>query len=185
MGQDDKLQVIMVDEPKHQTYRTQLIQKIKHRFHRVSNLIETAPLLQGTTLQIYWYLLTHPQGMAGIREIQRALNQSSSGSVSYHINKLIENGIVTKNEESDKYYVKTEVKSGVLGFYFRFGHHVVPRFTFYLVIFILATICFIIFLLTRGDAYISDPSNWVFLFILIFGILIFVYESLKIWSIKP
>ena len=185
MVQDDKIQVIVVDEPKHLTISSSKIQKFKERFQKFSTLIETAPLLQGTTLQIYWYLLTHPQGIAGIREIQRELNLSSSGSVSYHINKLIEKGIVSKNEESDKYYVKTEVKTGVLGFYFRFGHHVVPRFTFYLLIFILATICFMIFLLSRGDTFIMDRSNWVFLFILIFGISVFVYESLKIWRIKP
>ena len=184
MVQDDKLQVLITEELKQPTSHTR-IQRFKQRFQGFSKLIETDPLLQSTTLRIYWYLLTHPHGVAGIREIQRTLNISSSGVVSYHINKLMENGIVSKNEDSEKYYVKTEVKSGVLGFYFRFGHRVVPRFTFYLLIFLLATICFSIFLLTRGDAYLLDPSNLVFLFVLIFGIFIFMYESFKIWRIKP
>ncbi|MFX0087511.1 MAG: hypothetical protein ACFFAU_17810, partial [Candidatus Hodarchaeota archaeon] len=91
-------------------------------------------LLQGTTLNIYWFLLTHTEGFAGIREIQKALKLSSPGLVSYHINNLISVGIVAKNEETDKYYVKEEIKSGILGYYFRLGHRVVPRFTIYLVV---------------------------------------------------
>ncbi len=142
-------------------------------------------LLQGTTLNIYWFLLTHPEGFAGIREIQKGLKLSSPGLVSYHINNLISVGIVAKNEENEKYYVKEEIKSGIYGFYFRLGYHVIPRFTIYLGVFILCLIVFLGFLLTRGDRYILDPSNWVFLFVLVFGTMVFMYESLKIWKMKP
>ncbi len=142
-------------------------------------------LLQGTTLNVYWFLLTHPEGFAGIREIQKALKLSSPGLVSYHINNLISVGIVAKNDENDKYYVKEEIKTGILGFYFRLGYRVVPRFTLYLLVFIFCLIIFLVFLLTRGDTYILDPSNWIFLFVLVFGIIVFMYESLKIWQMKP
>jgi hypothetical protein len=142
-------------------------------------------LLQGTTLNIYWYLLTHSEGLAGIREIQKALNLSSPGLVSYHINNLISVGIVAKNDENDKYYVKEEIKSGILGFYFRLGHRVVPRFSIYIIVYVACLIIFMGFLFTRGDTYILDPSNWVFLFVLVFGTIVFMYESLKIWKTKP
>lgn len=184
MVQDETLQVVTVEEPEKQTFSTRIARKVRKTFRNQSSSTTTDPLLQGTTLKIYWYLLTHLQGMAGIREIQKTLELSSPGTVSYHINKLIKAGIVSKNEHTEKYYVKEEVKSGVLGLYFRLGHRMVPRFTFYLMIFILATLSFLIFLLTRGDPYILDPSNWVFLFVLIFGIVVFIYESLKIWKIK-
>ena len=142
-------------------------------------------LLQGTTLNIYWFLLTHTAGFAGIREIQKALKLSSPGLVSYHINNLISVGIVAKNEENEKYYVKEEIKSGILGYYFRLGHRVIPRFTLYLIVFIICLLFFVGFLISRGDSYILDPSNWIFLFILVFGTIIFMYESLKIWRMKP
>ncbi|MFX0126288.1 MAG: hypothetical protein ACFFAE_21890 [Candidatus Hodarchaeota archaeon] len=162
-----------------------ITQKVEHWGKDMRGDHQNEKLLQGKALQVYWFLLTHPDGFAGIREIQKALNLSSPGLVSYHINNLISIGIIAKNEENDKYYVKEEVKSGILGFYFRLGYHVVPRFSFYLIIFIFGLLSFLWFLLDRGDTYILDSSNLVFLFVLIFGTGVFIYESLKIWKMKP
>ncbi|MFX0210414.1 MAG: winged helix-turn-helix domain-containing protein, partial [Candidatus Hodarchaeota archaeon] len=57
--------------------------------------------LQGKTLRIYSYLLTHSE--AGIRELQRNLGLSSSNVVTHHIKKLKEQGLVTQNSENNKY----------------------------------------------------------------------------------
>ncbi|MFX0085490.1 MAG: hypothetical protein ACFFAU_07440, partial [Candidatus Hodarchaeota archaeon] len=76
-------------------------------------------------------------------------------------------------------------KSGILGYYFRLGHRVVPRFTIYLVVYIICLILFLSFLVTRGDSYILDPSNWLFIFVLVFGTIVFMYESLIVWRMKP
>ena len=163
---------------------SQLVKNVSKAMNKDPSPEKLEKILQGTTLNIYWFLLTHPEGIAGIREIQKALNLSSPGLVSYHINNLISIGILAKNEQ-DKYYVKEEIKTGILGFYFRLGYHVVPRFTLYLLVFICCLVTFLGFLVIRGDIYILDPSNWVFLFVLIFGTIIFMYESLKIWRMKP
>ena len=44
-------------------------------------------VLQGKTLQVYWYILTHNR--AGVREIQKALKMVSSGTVAYQLDKLV------------------------------------------------------------------------------------------------
>ncbi len=60
-------------------------------------------LLQGKTLQVYWYIFTHNH--AGIREIQKALNFTSSGTVSYQVAKLLKEGIISKDELEGKYSI--------------------------------------------------------------------------------
>jgi len=145
--------------------------------------IEHDDLLHRKTLQVYWYLLTH--GTRGIREIQKDLNISSPSSVSYQINKLIKAGIVSKNEESEKYFVNEKIKSGLLGFYVRFGYRMIPRFTLYLIIYLVGLFGFLIVMLSQGDQFILNPINIFFLFYLVFGIAVFIYESIKIWNMKP
>ena len=63
-------------------------------------------LLKGKTMQIYWYLLSH--GQSGIREIQKNLNIPSSSTVSYHMTKLVNAGLVVQNIKTDKYFIKEE-----------------------------------------------------------------------------
>ncbi|MHA1945712.1 MAG: hypothetical protein ACXAC6_03695 [Candidatus Hodarchaeales archaeon] len=185
MSRTKILEDVQLPEPNKILPLSNIPQKLKYRKKAMQKDPNHEKLLQGTTLQVYWFLLTHPDGIAGIREIQKALKLSSPGLVSYHINNLISVGIIAKNNDNDKYYVKEEVKSGILGFYFRLGYRIVPRFSIYLIIFIVCLIIFVLFMIDRGDAYILDSSNWVFLFVLIFGTIVFMYESLKIWKMKP
>jgi len=140
-------------------------------------------LLKGKTLQVYWYLLTH--GTAGVREIQKSLDFSSPGLVSYQLNKLINAGIISKHEESDKYFIKEEVKSGILGFYIRIGYRMVPRFSFYLGIFICGFIGFFLLALLMGDEFIAHPSSLMLFFFLITGTLAFVVESVRMRQLRP
>ena len=79
------------------------------------NTIDDNELLQGKTLQVYWYLLENNE--AGIREIQKGLNFSSPGLVAYQINKLIKAGIIAKDEITDKYFINQKVQPGILSFY--------------------------------------------------------------------
>ena len=173
-------EIIAVKEEKPpQSFLKQIFEKFKIREPPQNEVLE------GKALQIYWYLLTHPQGLAGIREIQTALEFASSGTVSYQIKKLIELGIVSKNEQSDKYYIKEEIKSGIFSFYIKIGYRMIPRFSLYLTLFVLGLCIYFFFVLTRGDTYISDPSSWVLLFFLILGIFAFIFESLRIWYLRP
>jgi DNA-binding transcriptional ArsR family regulator len=140
-------------------------------------------VLQGKTLQVYWYIMTHHR--AGVREIQKALKMVSSGTASYQLNKLVKAGIISKNDKDGKYYVKEGVKKGVLGFYFRFGPFMIPRFSLYLVINILGVIGYVFLARIYGDTFITNPGSLLFLFFIIFCTCVFIFESIKIWERKP
>ena len=140
-------------------------------------------VLQGKTLQVYWYILTHHS--AGVREIQKALKMVSSGTVAYQLDKLMKAGIISKNDEDGKYYVKEGVKKGVLGFYFRLGPFMIPRYSLYLVVNILGVIGYIFLARIYGDELITNPVSLLFLFFIIFCTCVFIFESIKIWQRKP
>ncbi len=144
---------------------------------------EMEKVLRGKTLEIYWYILTHKY--AGVREIQKALNISSPGTVSYQIKKLSNAGIISKNIKNDKYYVNEELKKGMLGFYIRIGLIMIPRFSLYLIFYILGFIGYIFFAVIYGDNFITNPSSLLLLFFLIFGTAVFIFESIKILNRKP
>lgn len=140
-------------------------------------------VLQGKTLQVYWYILTHNR--AGVREIQKALKMVSSGTAAYQLEKLMKAGIISKNDEDGKYYVKEGIKKGVLGFYFRLGPFMIPRYSLYLVVNILVVIGYIILARIYGDELITNPLSLLFLFFIIFCTIVFIFESIKIWERKP
>ncbi len=140
-------------------------------------------LLEGKTLQIYWYIFTH--GYAGIREIQKALKISSTGTVSYQISKLIDEGILSKDDLEGKYYIKEEIKKGIFKFYSRIGNWVVPRVSLYLIIYIFGFILFLIFVFIRGTQSFTDPMSLLLLFFLILGTIILIVQTIKVRKIKP
>ena len=140
-------------------------------------------VLHGKTLQVYWYILTHNR--AGVREIQKALKMVSSGTVSYQLDKLMKAGIISKHDKNGKYYIKEGVKRGVLGFYFRLGPFMIPRYSLYLVVNILGIIGYIFLARIYGDVFITHPASLLFLFFIIFFTSVFIFESVKIWKRKP
>ena len=140
-------------------------------------------LLQGKTLQVYWYIFTHNH--AGIREIQKALNFTSSGTVSYQITKLLKEGIISKDNLEGKYSINKEIKIGVLKFFIRIGNRMVPRISLYLLIYILGFAVFLFLTLISGYEFVINPLNLFLLFFFIAGIIIFIVESYKIWKLNP
>jgi len=140
-------------------------------------------VLHGKALQVYWYILTHHH--AGVREIQKALKMVSSGTVAYQLDKLMKAGIISKNDEDGKYYVKEGVKKGVLGFFFRIGPFMIPRYSLYLVVNILGVVGYIFLAMIYGDVFITHPGSLILLFCLIFGTSVYIFESIKIWKRKP
>ena len=145
--------------------------------------VKREKVLVGKTLQIYWYLLTHKR--AGVREIQKSLKISSPGTVTYQVKKLLDAGIISKNEKDGKYYVKESVKKGVLGFYFRLGFFMIPRFSLYLVINILIVVGYLFIASIYGDVFITNPGSLLLLFSLIFSTSVYIFESIKILKRKP
>ena len=142
---------------------------------------EVEDLLRGKTLQIYWYLLTH--GNAGIREIQKELKIPSPSTVSYHINKLVQVNLVVQSEKTGKYLVKSEVKNGIMGLYIKIGRRMIPRMLFYLSYFSIGFFLFLLFLIFRGGNL--NLVDILFLFFSLSAASIFVFETYKIWNMKP
>ncbi|MFX0006542.1 MAG: DUF621 domain-containing protein [Promethearchaeota archaeon] len=143
----------------------------------------TEEFLQGKTLQVYWYFFTKRQ--AGVREIQKALNISSSGTVSYQITKLLKAGIISKDDEEGKYSIKQDLKIGILKLFVRIGNRTMPRISLYLLIYSFGFITFLILAIIQGIDFFSDPINLTLLCFLIIGTIIFIIESFKIRKLKP
>ncbi|MFX0023283.1 MAG: hypothetical protein ACFE9S_13230 [Candidatus Hermodarchaeota archaeon] len=143
----------------------------------------TEEFLQGKTLQVYWYFFTKRH--AGVREIQKALKISSSGTVSYQITKLLKAGIISKNDEEGKYSIKEDLKIGILRFFIRIGNRTMPRISLYLIIYSFGFITFLILAIIQGINFFSDLLNMILLFFLIIGTIIFIVESFKIRKLKP
>ena len=144
---------------------------------------EVEELLKGKTLQIYWYLLTHREGSAGIREIQKDLKIPSSSTVSYHINKLVQINLVSQSETTGKYFVKSEVKNGIMSLYIKIGRRMIPRMLFYLSFFSVGSFLSILFILFRGKEITT--IDLLFLSFSISAVIIFIFETYKIWKMKP
>jgi hypothetical protein len=140
-------------------------------------------LLQGRTLQVYWLLLE--KGIAGIREIQKELNYSSPGAVSYQIQKLVTAGLVKKDDETEKYLVSEKVTSGIMNFFFQINGLFIPRFSIYLCVFLLGFLIYLIMSTMWGDPFISHPGSILFLLSLVISTFLSTYESIKMWKMKP
>ncbi|UCE96150.1 MAG: helix-turn-helix transcriptional regulator [Candidatus Bathyarchaeota archaeon] len=135
--------------------------------------------LKGKTLQVYWYLLRSSRHEAGVREIQRSLGFSSPSIAVHHLDKLQNLGLVTKRGTGG-YVLVDEVKVGLLRFFTRVGHFLVPRYLFYSVW--LSTM-FITYLLLYGVT--GSTHNF---FALIFGLIscsALWFETIRLWREKP
>src|SRR5438034_4651709 len=95
----------------------------------------------------------------GVREVQRALDFSSPTLALYHLDKLKDLGLVSK--ESGEYRLMKEVKVDVLKQFLRVGRVFGPRFALYAALF---TVLFAYYVLI-----LSDLSLLIF-FVLIFGL---------------
>jgi DNA-binding HxlR family transcriptional regulator len=140
-------------------------------------------LLQGKSLQVYWYLFEH--GPAGVREIQRALNYSSPGLITYQIKKLTEGGLIIKDESTEKYDINIKVKAGLLNFYTKIGPLLIPRFSLYLVGLFVGFFCYLLCSLVWGDHFITNPGSLLFLLLLVLASIVFIYESRMMGKLKP
>lgn len=138
-------------------------------------------LLQGKTMKIYWFLLTH--GESGIREIKRHLKISSPSTVSYHINKLVDAGLVSKST-TDKYTVEETVKTGIFGLYVKIGTRMIPRMLFYISFFTIGCFLYLLVMFNRGSI-VFHTEDFLFLFFVLCGVIFFCYEAYRIWIMKP
>ncbi len=85
--------------------------------------------LKGKTLKVYWYLLKNPDE-SSLRTIQRGAGLSSPSLATYHLNKLVNLGLVSTDPHG-LYHLERIVKVGVLRFFVGSGRLLIPRFFFY------------------------------------------------------
>ena len=90
---------------------------------------QIASQLKGNTLRVYWYLLQSPNNSAGPRDIQRKLKFSSPSLAAYHLDKLVELGLVEK--VVGEYQLRKVVDVGVLKQFTRLGGVILPRHVLY------------------------------------------------------
>ncbi len=134
-------------------------------------------VLKGNTLRVYWHILKSHGGVAGVRDTQRALGFSSPALAIYHLEKLVEMGLVEKSQ--GEYRLVKVVDVGVLKQFVRLGTFLFPRYLLYAMMFT----TLLIFFLTQ-----FKQINFYSLFALILGLLgtsIFWYETISAWKQRP
>jgi len=135
--------------------------------------------LKGKTLLTYLYLLRRGGGPVGVRELQRALKFSSPSIAAYHLDKLLNLGLVEKNR-SGEYYLKREIKIGILTLFMRIGSIIIPRYLFYSVLFTTMLILYVLLYPQVGTIH-----NIIALIFISLASAIFWYETIRLWRRKP
>lgn len=134
--------------------------------------------LTGTTLKVYWHLLGKRSAVSA-RGLQRELRLSSPSVAAYHLEKLLDLGIVHKNRHGD-YELARMVPVGSLRSFVRISGLMVPRSLFYTAFFSTSLAIF--------AANFAFPLTLQGLFALFFGLsasIVCAYEALRQWRLKP
>ena len=135
--------------------------------------------LRGKAWKVYWLLLKNGRPMS-VREVQRALRFSSPSVANHHLEKLRELGLVEKQNIGGNYFLVSQIKIGVLRHFVKLGKLLFPRYFFYAVF---TTTLLITYLLVLMQGFTREN-----LFILSFAAIvsiIFWYEAIRIWSLRP
>ena len=133
--------------------------------------------LKGNTLRVYWYLINSSKTAVGPRDVQRKMGFSSPNLAVYHLDKLVDLGIVEK--AASGYQVTKIVDVGVLKQFTKVGGFVFPRQIIYASMW---TSLFIFYLYEFRN--LNFYSFFAFL-LGILGTLIFWFEALKNWRDRP
>lgn len=134
--------------------------------------------LKGNTLRVYIFALRRRK--VGVREVQRGLGMSNPSLAQYHLNKLVEMGLLKEN--NGEYEISDEIKVDVMKDFLLLGSLLVPRFVFYAAFFSVFSIYFIYlsFELIKAEPLILGPS-----LLLVAATAIFWYEALHAWRNAP
>jgi DNA-binding transcriptional ArsR family regulator len=131
---------------------------------------ESKGVLRGTTLEVYRFLLKSNKPV-GIRELQRALNMSSSSVATYHLSKLEDAGLLKRKMGGftvSKFLLENSIKV---------SRFLVPRYFFYSV-FAIAALLLELTVLKPNIVYREYAFSLVATGILVF---FFCYETAKTW----
>ena len=131
--------------------------------------------LRGKTLTVYLYLLKHGKAM-GVREIQKALGFSSPSVAFHHLDKLVELGVVEK-DQYDRYVLARKVDTGILHSFVSIGGINLPRLGFYAAFFTTIAVGYVLLNRSFLDLYALIGT--------VGGSVIFWYEAWRVWRRKP
>jgi predicted DNA-binding transcriptional regulator len=134
--------------------------------------------LRGKTLQVYLYLLRHGKA-AGVREVQKALGFSSPSVAFHHLDKLINLGIIER-DQYERYVLVKKVDAGILHSFINVAGLTLPRLGFYAAFFSTIALAYIL-------TNLADPGllNLYALIGTVGGCAIFWYEAWRVWRRKP
>ena len=147
--------------------------------NHTSDLLMIESELKGKTLLVYWYLLRFQGSKVGVREVQRSLGFSSPSVAAHHLDKLLNLGLINKSRTGE-YFLIQEVKVGILRFFTKLGHFLIPRYLFYSVLLTTMLCFYIIFYGISGG--IHSIAALSFGFIACFTLW---YETIRLWKDKP
>ncbi len=146
---------------------------------RVEDEAEFDYRLRGKAWKVYWLLLKSGRQMS-VRDVQKALRFSSPSVAYHHLEQLRQLGLLHKQEIGGDYSLIGEVKIGVLKHFVKLGRLMFPRYFFYA---IFSTAFYVAYLTTLLQSFTRES-----LFIIFFGAIIsiiFWYEALRFWRLKP
>jgi hypothetical protein len=128
-------------------------------------------VLKGTTLEVYRFLLKSSKPV-GTRELQRALNLSSSSVATYHLSKLEDVGLLKREAGGfsvSKYLLENSIKV---------AKFLIPRYFFYAV-FAVAVLLIELTVLRPAALY----QEYVFSLVATAVMVVFLcYETVKTWK---
>jgi DNA-binding transcriptional ArsR family regulator len=132
---------------------------------------QSKDVLKGTTLEVYRFLLKSSKPV-GTRELQRALNLSSSSVATYHLTKLEDAGLLKREAGGfsvSKYLLENSIKV---------AKFLVPRYFFYAV-FAVAVLLIELTVLRPAALY----QEYVFSLVATAVMVVFLcYETVKTWK---
>ncbi|QQG48648.1 MAG: helix-turn-helix transcriptional regulator [archaeon] len=131
--------------------------------------------LRGKTLKVYLYLLRYGKAV-GVREIQKELGFSSPSVAFHHLSKLLELGVVEK-DQYDRYVLARKVDSGILHSFVSIAGLTLPRLGFYAAFFTTIAVAYFILNKASLDLYALVGT--------VGGAGVFWYEAWRVWRRKP
>jgi len=126
------------------------------------------------TFKVYLLMLKVKRGSA--REVQRSLGFSSTWLATHHLDKLEKLGLVRKDEHGD--FLVVPRSFGILRFFVVTGRWVVPRMSFFAVMFGVMAAGFLF--------YLPEHSFFMIAFITsIVGLVVSLYETFRFYRLLP
>ena len=132
-------------------------------------------VLHGNTLRIYLHMLKKKKPL-GVREIMRELGYSTPSLVHYHLNKLLNAGLI--KQDGSKYVIARSVKIGLVKYSTVLFGRILPKFSMYAGLF-LALLIFSTILLINNELTILAFFSF---FISFLAFLIMLVEAINLWN---